>query len=100
MLDRTSINPRAVIGGNLPPGAIELAKPAIADLGGFLKEHPVIANEDEARAGKGLKDCVDRALAGVEEERNAKVRPLNTQVAEINAAYHLFHNTDKRRPGL
>ncbi len=93
-------NPRAVIGANHPPGAIELAKPTITELGQFLSDHPVIVNDDEARAAHEIKDRADRALKGVENERDGKTRPLNEQVKTLNLEYHHWHNTDKKRPGL
>jgi hypothetical protein len=94
-----SSNPRAVIGGNNPPSAIDLAKPTIADLAQFLADHPVIANDDEAREAHAVKDRTDRALKGIEAERKDQVAPLNQEVAALNAKYHEFHNTDRRNPG-
>jgi hypothetical protein len=109
MLDRTipwkdhSLpNPRAVIGGNQPPSLIELAKPTIAELGKFLSDYPVITNETESRAAKEIHDRVATTLKSIEDERDAKVRPLNEQVKEINADDHQFHNADPKakKPGL
>jgi hypothetical protein len=99
MLDRTA-NPRERIGANLPPSAIELAKPILEELGRFLNDYPVVTNEDEARKAKAINDRVLLALKGVEDERDGKVRPLNEQVAAINAEYHKLHNTNENKPGL
>ena len=100
MLDRTALNPREVIGANHPPGAIDLAKSTLEELGKFLNDYPVVTNEDEARKAKLINDRVLLALKGVEDERDGKVRPLNNQVAAINAEYHRFHNTNEKKPGL
>src|SRR5258707_15405088 len=81
MLDRTSPNPRERIGANNPPGALELAKPIVEELGQFLNDFPVIANDGEARKAKAISDRVFLALKSVEEERDSKVRPLNERVA-------------------
>jgi hypothetical protein len=93
-------NPRERIGGNQPPGAIELAKPTMEDLNRFLSEHPVIVNDDEARAAKAVADRVLLAFKGMEEERDGKVRPLNEQVAAVNAEYHKWFNTNDKKPGV
>jgi multidrug efflux pump subunit AcrA (membrane-fusion protein) len=100
MLDRTTPNPREHIGANQPPGAIELAKPIVEELGRFLNDYPVITNEDEARKAKAISDRVYITLKSVEEERDSKVRPLNEQVAAINAQYHRWFCTNDKKPGL
>jgi hypothetical protein len=100
MLDRTSSNPREHIGANNPPDALALARPTIEELGRFLKDFPVVANDTEAREAKVILDRTVLALKGVEDERDGKVRPLNEQVAAINAEYHKFHNTNEKKPGL
>lgn len=100
MLDRTSPNPRERIGANNPPGALELAKPIVEELGQFLNDFPVITNEDEARKAKAISDRVFLTLKSVEEERDAKVHPLNQQVAAINAEYHQYFSTNDKKPGL
>lgn len=94
MLDRTDHNrlaqaaaSRLGIGGNGPPSQIELAQGTLSALADFLKDHPVISTEDEARAAKLLKDRADLAVKDLEDERDDLVRPLNTQVAEINGRY-------------
>jgi hypothetical protein len=94
-------NPRAVIGGNNPPEetAIDRAKPVVAELGRFLSDHPIIANEDEARAANVIGVRTASALKGVEEERTKKVKPLNEQVSAINSAYHRWHNLNASKPG-
>lgn len=95
-----TLNPRAVMGGNQPPSAIELTRPVIEALGTFLKDYPVITNETESREAKVVLDRTVIALQGVEKERDDKVRPLNEQVKDINTDYHKFHNTNDKKPGL
>lgn len=92
-------NPRAVIGGNQPPGPIEFAQIAIADLRAWLTETPVIETDEQARAGGLFVERLRKTLGEVEDERDAKVRPLNEQVAEINAEYKAVHNADPKKPG-
>jgi hypothetical protein len=94
MLDRTDRNrldeagnARFGIGGNHPPGMIELAQGTISALADYLRDHPVISTEEEAREAKLLKDRADLAIKDMEDERDRLVRPLNTQVAEINGRY-------------
>ena len=93
-------NPRAVIGGNQPPSLIELAKPTFTELGKLLSDYPVITNEMESRAAKEIYDRGVNALKGIEDERDAKVRPLNEEVRAINEDYHRFHNANDKKPGI
>lgn len=96
MLDRT--NPsnlpenRFGIGGNNPPDMIELARGAMTAVGKFLADHPVIADEAEAKAAKLLKDRADDAVKDMEAERDSLVRPLNEKVAAINGRYRLVRD--------
>lgn len=89
----------ALAGHNNPPDAIDLARPTIAELSKWMEEHPVIEDETTARDAKPLLDRAKVALDEIESERDAKVRPLNTEVAEINANYKALHNTDSKKPG-
>jgi hypothetical protein len=101
MLDRTTTpNPREHIGGNKPPGALELAKPIAEELGRFLNDYPVVTNENEARQAKAISDRFFLALRSVEEERDGKVRPLNERVKAINEEYHHWFSTNDKKPGL
>jgi hypothetical protein len=98
MLDRITPNDRAVMGGNRPPSAIELAKPTLEELGRFLSDHPVVTNDTEAREAKAILDRIVLAFKGIEDERKAKVAPLNAELAAINGEYHRWHNAGGR-PG-
>lgn len=86
-------------GHNKPPGPIELAGGTIEAISEFMKENPVIADEEAARQAKLLCDRAKAALDEIETERDKSVRPLNEKVAEINAKYKALHNTDAKKPG-
>jgi hypothetical protein len=80
-------NPRERIGGNNPPGAIDFAKESAAALSDWMKDHPVIETDDDARAAKMLVDRAKSSLESMETERDGLVRPLNTQAKAINDKY-------------
>lgn len=86
-------------GHNRPPGPIELAGNTINDMSEFMKDNPIIADEEVARKAKLLCDRGKAALEEIEAERDKSVRPLNEKVAEINAKYKALHNTDPKKPG-
>jgi len=90
---------REVVGGNNPPSPIEMAKSLQQLLSDWMKDHPVILTEDEARAAKPLIDRAKAAMDEIEAERDVKVRPLNDKVAEINTEYKAVHNIDPKKPG-
>lgn len=75
------------IGHNRPPGPIDGARSIYTTLAAFLKDTPVISSEGDAKKGANLIEQVRRTLAEMEDERKAKVRPLNDEVAEINDTY-------------
>jgi hypothetical protein len=85
-------NPRAVIGGNNPPGPIDRAREAFGEVSNFLKDTPVVAAEDEARAGAAHIERTRVALAEMESERKALVDPLNAELATINARYRVVRD--------
>lgn len=74
-------------GHNRPPEVLELIRDTTAELGAWLKENPVILSEEHAREAKVWVDRASFGLADLEAERDGKVRPLNTQVKEINGHY-------------
>lgn len=90
---------RERVGGNNPPSPIEMAESIMQVLSDWMKDHPVIQTEDDARAAKPLIDRAKAAMDEIESERDGKVRPLNDKVAEINAEYKAIHNTDPKKPG-
>lgn len=90
---------RAVIGGNNPPGPIEMAESIMQTLSAWMADHPVIQTEEDARAAKPLIDRAKAAMDELEAERDGKVRPYNEEVAKINTEYKAVHNTDPKKPG-
>jgi hypothetical protein len=88
-------------GHNMPPEPtpIERAKDAMAALSAFLNETPVITDGPHLVEARRLFEHVRGAMSEVEAERDNLVRPLNTQVASINATYKAIHNTDSKKPG-
>jgi hypothetical protein len=82
-----ALTDRQYIGGNNPPTNLDHAREETAALSQFLSDHPVIENEDQARNAKGFVDRTRATLGTLEDERDAKVRPLNQQVAAINSGY-------------
>lgn len=77
----------APLNHNNPPGPIEDAQSAIADLSKFLEAVPVIETEEQARQGKLHVDRTRATLGSLETARDQAVRPLNEQVKGINAEY-------------
>lgn len=90
----------ARIGSNNPPSPIDYAQSVIDEINAWLADHPTIETEDDARAAKPFLDRAKASLEEVEADRDGKVRPLNEQVAAINAKYKALHNTDAKKPGL
>ena len=91
---------RLSMGGNNPPGALELWNVVATDISAWMADNPVIQDEDKAREAKKLLDRAKTSAAEIEDERDRKVRPLNEEVAAINAAYKAIHNTDAKKPGI
>ncbi len=88
----------ATIGHN-SPGAIIVTKDVVDLVSGFLTETPVIQDGESARKAGGLVDNLRKCLQDIEDEREAKVKPLNSEVQQINGEYKRYHNTDKKKPG-
>jgi hypothetical protein len=89
----------AHIGHNQPPGPLDYAALAVADLSKFLTDTPVIETEQQASDAGLFIERMRKSLADVEAERDSKVRPLNEQVDTINTLYKAFHNKDPKKPG-
>lgn len=80
-------NPRAVPGGNNPPSIIDGAWSTYRDVSAWLANNPVIEDEEAAKGAKLFWDRSKAALGDLESERDGLVRPLNTQVKEINGKF-------------
>ncbi len=78
---------RLGIGGNQPPGPIDTAKESIAALSDWMKDNPVIGDDEAARGAKLFVDRAKASLDEMERERDGLVRPLNEQVSDINGRY-------------
>jgi hypothetical protein len=96
-------NPRERIGGNHPPAeapepqtTLQFAATAMDMLAAFLNDNPVIETGEQANAAKVHIDTARGCLDGMEKERDAKVRPLNERVAEINGTYKAVSTPFKR----
>lgn len=101
-------NPRAIVGNNLPPEAIELtpfeaSKLAILDLyaeaAQWLDGEP-ITTQDAADAVNTLKAAIKKAADIAEENRKVEVKPLQDQVSEIQARYNELIGNNKSVTGL
>jgi hypothetical protein len=88
-VSRTDNQPPAVIEGEatVVKTTIDHGREAFAELAAYLKETPVITCQAEARQGSGFLERTRIAIAEMEAERTAKVKPLNDEVGRINAAY-------------
>lgn len=75
------------IGHNVPPDMTVTAAETAKDLSDWMSENPVIQSEEAAREAKVYLDRGKLCIADLEAERDAKVRPLNTRVAEIKRYY-------------
>lgn len=75
------------IGHNDPPSAIAFASEAMADLGRFLVDTPVIENSEQAQQGALFVERCRKTLQDVEDARKAEVGPLNERVKTINELY-------------
>lgn len=76
-----------------PPTPIERAQEAMQALSDFLNANPVIEGGEQLVLAKQLVERARGAMAEMETERDNRVRPLNTQVASINAEYKAPRNT-------
>jgi hypothetical protein len=90
----------AEIGHNKPPEALGFASDTMILLSDWMKEHPVIQTAHDAHEAKKLLDSAKATAGDIEAERDGKVRPLNTAIADINFRYKAVHNTDSKKPGL
>lgn len=90
----------APVGHNQPPSLLDFARETMTDLSNWMKDRPVIASEEEAREAKLLLDRAGNCAKDIEAERDKLVRPLNTQIDEINFKYKAVHNKDAKKPGL
>jgi hypothetical protein len=77
------------VGHNKPPGPIESAKEAMAELSVFIENTPVIQTFDEAKLAAAFIERTRVALQTMEDERKPQVDPLNAKLEAINKPYRL-----------
>jgi hypothetical protein len=77
----------AEAGHNNPPGMIDTAGETASSINSWLTDHPVIETEEMAREAKVMIDRGKLGLRDLDDERAAKVAPLNLQVQSINDLY-------------
>ena len=75
------------IGHNQPPDMTVTAGEVCQSINDWLKENPVVTNEEEAKEAKSQIDRGKLCVKDLEAERDKKVRPLNERVKEINGYY-------------
>lgn len=80
-------NPRAVVGGNMPPSKIDDAWSVYRAVSAFLEDMPAVCTEADAERAKGFLDRAKFSLDELETDRDSKVRPLNENVRAINADF-------------
>lgn len=76
-------------GHNNPPGPIDAAKEAMAELSTFTENNPVIENFDGAKQYAAYIERTRVALNAMEDERKALAEPLNEQLELINTPRRL-----------
>ena len=76
-------------GHNNPPGPIESAKEAMAELSVFTENTPVIQNFTEAKEAAAYIERTRIALNAMEDERKPQADPLNAKLEAINKPYRL-----------
>ncbi len=77
----------SAIGHNNPPSPIDSVREAIIDVGGFLKDNPVIETGEQAKHGSLYVERIRKTLQDAEDARKTEVGPLNEQVKDINERY-------------
>lgn len=83
-------------GHNQPPDMTVTAVETGKDISAWMAENPVIQTEESAREAKLFLDRGKLCIQDLEDERSAKVQPLNTRVAEINGYYRSPRETLNR----
>jgi hypothetical protein len=86
---RNAVEARLGVGGNNPPGPIEAAKEAHAELSTFAEETPVIQSWDQAKLASAYIERTRIALQAMEDERKPQADPLNAKLEAINKPYRL-----------
>lgn len=86
-LDMDMQNGHALAGHNNPPGAIEFSAIALTDLARFMTNTPVIETAEHASEAALFVERTRKTLQDLDDARKSQVKPLNDEVAEINATF-------------
>lgn len=86
MEDAPSLD-RDGIGGNHPPGPIEMADETFRALSGFLAAHPAIVDDTSAREAKLFLDRANATKKDVEDAREREAKPLHAAWQAARAKY-------------
>jgi hypothetical protein len=92
-------NGRLAMGGNNPPGPLDFAKEAIAELSGYVQDNPVVATFDEAKIAAAWVERTRISLVAARDERDTKTAPLTEQVKAIRAEYEIVREKTDKNPG-
>jgi hypothetical protein len=80
-------NPRAVTGNNQPPGPIDDARVVYQTLAAFLKDAPVVENEQQALAANEKLAAGRSMVKSLETARDDEAKPLYTAWQDARAKY-------------
>lgn len=82
-------NPRIEIGGNNPPGTLELEREAalMAEVDAFNLEQPEITDTDTAGQAQGLVDQARALKKDLTAAQKVELAPLEGAIAEVKAKY-------------
>lgn len=77
----------APVGHNNPPGPLDNAVQATADLNAWLNDNPVIQSAEDAKSGALQIERTRIVIAELEDARTKETGPLNEALREINNTY-------------
>jgi hypothetical protein len=77
---------------NRGPATLSLAQEAMSRLSWWLREHPTVENQDDAREANEVFGSTQRTLKDMEAERHLYVDPLNEQVGAINREFRVVRD--------
>jgi hypothetical protein len=92
-------NGRLAIGGNNPPGPLDLAKEAIVELSDYVQDNPIIESFDDAKVAAAWVERTRISLVSARDERDTKTAPLNEQLKTIRAEYEIVREKTDKNPG-
>lgn len=81
------IDTRLEIGGNNPPGALELADTLMAEVEAWSTSRPEIADDEEAKAAQGLVEKLRASKKGLATAQSLELEPHEQAVAAVKTRY-------------